>query len=59
MLAKGGLDVHNPTSQTRFVLIYISYTGHSIALIFAVDLYLDGSMGSTKVVQKRCDQGML
>ena len=42
MLAKGGLGVHNPTSWTRFVMVYISDTGYARALIFTVDSYLDG-----------------
>ena len=49
MLAKGGLSVHNPTSWTRFVMVYISDTGYARALIFTVDLYLDGpNKGSSK-----------
>ena len=41
MLAKGGLGVHDPTSWTRFVLVYISNTDHARALIFTVNLYFD------------------
>ena len=38
MLAKGGLGVHYPTSWTRFVLVFISNTGHARALTFTVNL---------------------
>ena len=37
MLVKGGLGLHDPTSLSRFVLLYISNTGYAIAMIFTVN----------------------